>query len=102
MKAGFAVVLAIAACAAVLPAQTPARKHVLAWADVRNGYQHDSISHAVATIERLAEGAEIVTVLAGKEAPIPLDELDTHVPDGVEIETHDGGQPSWWWLLAAQ
>jgi type 1 glutamine amidotransferase len=31
----------------------PARKHVLAWADVRNGYQHDSISHAVATIERL-------------------------------------------------
>jgi type 1 glutamine amidotransferase len=29
------------------------RKHVLAWADVRSGYQHDSISHAVATIERL-------------------------------------------------
>ncbi len=29
------------------------RKRVLAWADVRNGYQHDSISHAVATIERL-------------------------------------------------
>src|SRR4029077_1048759 len=29
------------------------RKQVLAWADVRNGYQHDSISHAVATIERL-------------------------------------------------
>jgi hypothetical protein len=24
------------------------------------------------------------------------------VPDGVEFETHDGGQPSWWWLLAAQ
>jgi type 1 glutamine amidotransferase len=31
----------------------PTRKHVLAWADVRTGYQHDSISHAVATIERL-------------------------------------------------
>jgi uncharacterized protein len=29
------------------------RKHVLAWADVRNGYQHDSISHAIATLERL-------------------------------------------------
>jgi type 1 glutamine amidotransferase len=29
------------------------RKRVLAWADVRAGYQHDSISHAVATIERL-------------------------------------------------
>jgi hypothetical protein len=54
------------------------------------------------TIERLAEGAEIVTLIAGEEAPIPLDELDPHVPDGVEIETHEGGQPSWWWLLAAQ
>jgi fatty acid kinase len=55
-----------------------------------------------ATIERLAEGSEIVTVIAGEDAPIPLDEIDTHVPDGVEIETHEGGQPSWWWLLAAQ
>jgi len=55
-----------------------------------------------ATVRRLAEGAEIVTVIAGAEAPIALDELDTHVPDGVEIETHEGGQPSWWWLLAAQ
>jgi dihydroxyacetone kinase-like predicted kinase len=54
------------------------------------------------TIQHLAEGAEIVTVIAGEDAPIPLDEIDTHVPDGVEIETHDGGQPSWWWLLAAQ
>lgn len=37
-------------------AQTPAasaRKHVLAWADVRAGYQHDSITHAMATIERM-------------------------------------------------
>jgi DAK2 domain fusion protein YloV len=59
-------------------------------------------STLAATIERLAEGAEIVTVLAGDEAPIPLAEIDTHVPDGVEVETHAGGQPSWWWLLAAQ
>jgi DAK2 domain fusion protein YloV len=55
-----------------------------------------------ATIEQLAEGAEIVTVIGGQEAPIALDEIDPHVPDGVEFETHDGGQPSWWWLLAAQ
>ncbi len=54
------------------------------------------------TIVRLAEGAEIVTVIAGDGAPIPLAEIDTHVPDGVEVETHEGGQPSWWWLLAAQ
>jgi fatty acid kinase len=59
-------------------------------------------STLAATIVRLAEGAEIVTVIAGDGAPIPLAEIDTHVPDGVEIETHEGGQPSWWWLLAAQ
>ncbi len=26
---------------------------MLAWADVRNGYQHESITHALSTIERL-------------------------------------------------
>ena len=43
-----------------------------------------------------------VTLIAGEGAPIPLDELDTHMPEGVEVEAHEGGQPSWWWLLAAQ
>ncbi|HEX6753326.1 MAG TPA: DAK2 domain-containing protein [Solirubrobacterales bacterium] len=55
-----------------------------------------------ATVEKLSESAEIVTVIAGAEAPISLDDLDPHVPDGVEIETHEGGQPNYWWLLAAQ
>jgi uncharacterized protein len=59
-------------------------------------------STLTATIQRLAEGAEIVTVIAGEGAPIPLSEIDTHVPAEVEVETHEGGQPSWWWLLAAQ
>jgi DAK2 domain fusion protein YloV len=54
------------------------------------------------TLQRLAEEAEIVTIIAGEGAPIALEEIDVHVPDGVEVETHEGGQPSWWWLLAAQ
>ena len=54
------------------------------------------------TLQHLAAGAEIVTVIAGEGAPIALEEIDTHVPDGVEVEAHQGGQPSWWWLLAAQ
>jgi len=54
------------------------------------------------TLQRLAEGAEIVTIIAGEGAPIALAEIEVHVPDGVEVETHEGGQPSWWWLLAAQ
>ena len=43
------------ALSSATPSEAPqgGRKHVLAWADVRNGYQHDSISHALATIERL-------------------------------------------------
>jgi uncharacterized protein len=45
---------------------------------------------------------EIVTVIGGAEAPIPIVDIDAHVPDGVELERHEGGQPSWWWLLAAQ
>ncbi|MGH2938162.1 MAG: DAK2 domain-containing protein [Solirubrobacterales bacterium] len=61
-------------------------------------------STLLATIELLAADgdAEIVTVIGGAEAPIPLDQVDAHVPDGVELEKHEGGQPSWWWLLAAQ
>jgi len=37
------------------PSQAPRTfpKHVLAWADVRNGYQHESIPHALSTIEKL-------------------------------------------------
>src|SRR6478735_5620452 len=40
-----------AAAAKAAPRTFP--KHVLAWADVRNGYQHESITHALSTIERL-------------------------------------------------
>ena len=42
-----------ALCLCPLSSQTPARKRVLAWADTTTGYQHDSISHALATMERL-------------------------------------------------
>ena len=59
-------------------------------------------STLTATIQHLAEGAEIVTVIAGEGAPIALADVDTHAPAGVEVEKHEGGQPSWWWLLAAQ
>jgi DAK2 domain fusion protein YloV len=54
------------------------------------------------TMARLAEGAEILTVVSGEGAPIPLRELEGHAPGGVELELHEGGQPHYWWLLAAQ
>jgi uncharacterized protein len=55
-----------------------------------------------ATVAALAEGAEIVTVIGGSGAPIPLAELAGLAPPGVELELHDGGQQHYWWLLAAQ
>jgi DAK2 domain fusion protein YloV len=54
------------------------------------------------TMSALAEGAEIVTVIGGESAPIPIDEVESHLPEGVELELHAGGQPHYWWLLAAQ
>ncbi len=52
------LILSTALSAAVLFAQTPparpkARKQVLAIGDVSTAFQHDSVSHALATIERL-------------------------------------------------
>jgi hypothetical protein len=54
------------------------------------------------TMSRLAEGAEILTVVSGEGAPITLGDLEGHAPEGVELELHEGGQPHYWWLLAAQ
>jgi dihydroxyacetone kinase-like predicted kinase len=54
------------------------------------------------TLAKLGKGAEILTVISGEGAPIPLDEVGSHAPDGIELELHEGGQPSWWWLLASQ
>ena len=59
-------------------------------------------STLAATLAALAEGAEIVTVIGGTGAPIPLAELAGLAPQGVELELQDGGQQHYWWLLAAQ
>ena len=54
-----------------------------------------------AVTARLSAGAEIVTVIEGGDAPVAASELELGV-DGVEAEVMDGGQPTYWWLLAAQ
>ncbi len=59
-------------------------------------------STLLATVARLAEGAEIVTVIEGAESSIPLDALDLALPDGIEIELHRGGTPNYSWLIASQ
>jgi type 1 glutamine amidotransferase len=47
------VLLLAATLLAPLHSQAPRRKRILAWADTITAYQHDSITHALATIERL-------------------------------------------------
>jgi dihydroxyacetone kinase-like predicted kinase len=53
-------------------------------------------------LDSLGNGAELLTVIAGDGAPFDGDRIQALVPDGVELELEDGGQPSWWWLVAAE
>jgi dihydroxyacetone kinase-like predicted kinase len=55
-----------------------------------------------AVLASLADGAELVTAIAGDGAPLDPEALAELMPDGVEVEVSEGGQPSWWWLLAAE
>jgi fatty acid kinase len=55
-----------------------------------------------AVIRSLARGAEIVTCISGDGAPLPPERIEAMAPDGVELEVRDGGQPAYWWLLAAE
>ena len=50
----------------------------------------------------LADGAELVTCIAGDGAPLDAPAIEALVPTGVELEHSPGGQPSWWWLLSAE
>ena len=49
-----------------------------------------------------ADAPELITVLAGEETPIGLGELELDLGGEVELELRHGGQPAYWWLLAAE
>jgi fatty acid kinase len=53
-------------------------------------------------LSRLGDGAELLTCIAGDGAPLDVDGVVALAPDGVELEHSVGGQPNWWWLLAAE
>ena len=55
-----------------------------------------------ATLDQLVDGAELLTCIAGEAPPLGEDDVQARVPDGVELEYHEGGQPAWWWLLCAE
>lgn len=55
-----------------------------------------------ATLAAIADGAELLTCIAGAEAPLDEAAVEAAAPDGVELEYQDGGQPAWWWLICAE
>jgi len=67
---------------------------VIAWGDPKETLQ--------AVLTTLAEGAELISVLAGEGAPLEPRDVAGLVNGGVELELHHGGQPAYWWLLAAE
>jgi dihydroxyacetone kinase-like predicted kinase len=50
----------------------------------------------------LGREAELVTLIAGDGAPLDGDAVAALVPAGVEMEYSWGGQPAYWYLIAAE
>jgi hypothetical protein len=73
---------------------------VLAWGEPRATLQ--AVLHKLATGENGHGPPELISVLDGQHAPLGLDEFDGMVNGGVELELRHGGQPAYWWLLAAE
>jgi DAK2 domain fusion protein YloV len=67
---------------------------LVAWGDVGETL--------AATLAEVTAGAELLTCVAGEEPPLPRSEIEARLPEEVELEYHDGGQPAWWWLLCAE
>jgi fatty acid kinase len=61
-----------------------------------------------AVVAELAQGVdgapapELISVLAGADAPLQLAELEDLVEGDAELELRHGGQPAYWWLVAAE
>ena len=69
-------------------------EELMAW-----GTPEDVLRQVLAAV---CADAEMVTCVTGDGAPLDDDGVAALVPEDVELDIHDGGQPSWWWLLAAE
>jgi dihydroxyacetone kinase-like predicted kinase len=73
---------------------------VLAWGEPRATLQ--AVLHTLATGGNGEGPPELISVLGGEDAPLGLEEIEGMVNGGVELELRHGGQPAYWWLLAAE
>jgi uncharacterized protein len=53
-------------------------------------------------VAALADGAELLTVVTGEDAPLSEEEIRALVPANVELEVTPGAPAPWWWLIAAE
>jgi DAK2 domain fusion protein YloV len=76
---------------------------VEAWGDTESNIMAwgDPGSTLGAVLEQLAKGSELLTCFAGEGAPLDAEAISVLAPDGIAIECYDGGQPHYWWLIAA-
>jgi len=75
-------------------------EQVLAWGEPRATLE--TVLKMLAAGAEGMEAPELISVLAGVEAPLALAELEGMVNGKVELELRHGGQPAYWWLLAAE
>jgi hypothetical protein len=73
---------------------------VLAWGDPTETLR--KILQTLAAGDGERGEPELISVLAGEDAPLGLGEIEGMVNGGVELELRQGGQPAYWWLLAAE
>ncbi|HEX5851863.1 MAG TPA: DAK2 domain-containing protein [Solirubrobacteraceae bacterium] len=75
-------------------------EEVTSWGEPRA-----TLESVLAALARDANGdgpPELISVLAGEDAPLGLGEIEGMVDGGIELELRHGGQPAYWWLLAAE
>jgi dihydroxyacetone kinase-like predicted kinase len=72
---------------------------VLAWGDPA-----DTLKAVLVRLGRADNGSapELISVLAGEGAPLDLAQVQAIADAGIELELRSGGQPAYWWLLAAE
>src|SRR5215467_4564716 len=71
------------------PDPFPGKKKLLAIGDVRTGFQHDSVSHALATIERLGyESGAYVTYIRTDSQLITKSKIERHDPRTPDLSSN--------------
>jgi DAK2 domain fusion protein YloV len=69
-------------------------EQLVAWGDVAETLE--------TVLAELSREAELVTLIEGDGAPLAGEQVAGLAPAGVELEYSRGGQPAYWWLIAAE